>query len=101
MYKVERPLFIFFSFNFIYNCYIQWPSHTDEYGKRMKVHSYDVIGILCVSRADYKASPANTVRPSSVSSGVQYPTKKSEQQFFCFKPPIHISGNCVWLFYIN
>jgi hypothetical protein len=32
---------------------------------------------------------------------VQYPTKKSEQRFFCFKPPIHTSGNCVWLFYIN
>jgi hypothetical protein len=53
MYRVERSrtsVIYFFSFNFIHNCYIQWPSHTDEYGKRMKVHSCDVIGILCVSR---------------------------------------------------
>jgi hypothetical protein len=28
---------------------------------------------------------------------VQYPTKKSERRFFCFEPPIHISGNCLAL----
>jgi hypothetical protein len=28
---------------------------------------------------------------------VQYPTKKSERRFFCFEPPIHISGNCLVL----
>jgi hypothetical protein len=32
-----------------------------------------------------------------ISFYVQYPTKKSERRFFCFEPPIHISGNCLAL----
>ncbi len=35
-------------------------------------------------------SPLSTIN-------IQYRTKKSEQRFFCFEPPIHILGNCLAL----